>query len=68
MSAPVVVHGISLTGLRVVTINDELAGLVADDHELIEVLRRAGIDAEKCLNDPLWIEWRGGRAHEYEAA
>lgn len=69
MNAPIVVHGLSPTGLRVVTINDELAGLVADDHELIELLRVAGIfDAERCLDDQNWIEWRGGRPHRYEQA
>ncbi|MFD3496283.1 hypothetical protein ACFWWB_37950 [Streptomyces sp. NPDC058690] len=68
-AASIVVHAISLTGLRVVTINDELVGLVADDHELIEALRQAGIfDAEHLLDDPRWVEWRGGRAHHYEAA
>ncbi|WP_411088326.1 hypothetical protein [Streptomyces sp. 061-3] len=69
MSAPIVVHGLSPTGLRVVTINDQLAGLVADDHELIDLLRLAGFyDAEHCLDDPHWIEWRGGRPHRYEEA
>ncbi|MET7636028.1 hypothetical protein [Streptomyces sp. NPDC005078] len=69
MSPPIVVHGSGPTGDRPVTINDEVAGLVHDDRDLIELLRRAGIyDAEQCLDDPLWIEWRGGRAHHYEAA
>ncbi|WP_327370541.1 hypothetical protein [Streptomyces sp. NBC_01217] len=52
-----------------VTINDEIVGLVYDDQGLIELLRRAGVyDAEQCLDDPQWIEWRGGRAHQYEPA
>ncbi|GAA3481994.1 hypothetical protein [Streptomyces yanii] len=69
MSAPIVVHGLSLTRGRTVTINDEIAGLVCNDHDLIELLRRAGVyDAEHCLDDPQWIDWRGGRAHEYEPA
>ncbi|MET8538135.1 hypothetical protein ABZV67_42125 [Streptomyces sp. NPDC005065] len=69
MGAPIVVHGISVTGVRVVTVGNELAGLVADDHELIEALRRVGFyDAEHHLDDPHWIEWRGGRAHRYEPA
>ncbi|MFC8238934.1 hypothetical protein [Streptomyces sp. NPDC057284] len=59
----------SPTSRAAVTINDELAGLVADDHGLIELLRREGIyDAEHCLDDPQWIEWRGGRPHRYRAA
>ncbi|WP_328888550.1 hypothetical protein [Streptomyces sp. NBC_00316] len=64
MSAPIVVHRCSPAG-RVVSINDEMVGVVRD---LVELLRRAGIhDAELCLDDPHWIEWRGGRAHLYEA-
>ncbi|MFI6873581.1 hypothetical protein ACIBL6_09100 [Streptomyces sp. NPDC050400] len=36
---------------------------------VVEFLRRAGIDeAEELLDDPRWVQWRGGRAHEYEAA
>ncbi|WSQ61234.1 hypothetical protein OG507_31805 [Streptomyces sp. NBC_01217] len=69
MSAPIVVHGLSPTRGRMVTINDEIVGLVYDDQGLIELLRRAGVyDAEQCLDDPQWIEWRGGRAHQYEPA
>jgi hypothetical protein len=69
MSPPIVVHGLSLTRGRTVTINDEIVGLVYDDQGLIELLRRAGVyDAEQCLNDPQWIEWRGSRAHRYEPA
>ncbi|WP_392750275.1 hypothetical protein [Streptomyces sp. LN590] len=66
MSAPIVVHGPSLTGGRAVTINDEIVGLVYDDQGLVELLRRAGLyDAEHCLEDPHWIEWRGGCPHRY---
>ncbi|MFG2559387.1 hypothetical protein [Streptomyces sp. NPDC048496] len=68
-SAPIVVHRSAPSGGRAVTINNEMAGLVHDDRDLIELLRRAGIyDAEHCLDDPHWIEWRGGRAHLYEPA
>ncbi|MCX5317836.1 hypothetical protein [Streptomyces sp. NBC_00154] len=69
MTAPIVVHGLSLNSGRAVTINNELVGLVFDDHDLVELLRRAGVyDAEHCLDDPHWIEWRGGRPHRYAAA
>ncbi|MDF6046110.1 hypothetical protein LRD69_29095 [Streptomyces sp. JH14] len=68
-AAPIVVHAPTPSGGRPVTINGESAGLAHDDRDLIEFLRRAGIDdAESCLDDPHWIEWRGGQAHEYEAA
>ncbi|WP_328890759.1 hypothetical protein [Streptomyces sp. NBC_00316] len=69
MKAPIVVHCTAPTGGRAVTINDELAGLIHDDRDLIKLLRQAGIyDAEHCLDDPHWIEWRGSPAHRYEAA
>ncbi|AXE76474.1 hypothetical protein [Streptomyces atratus] len=70
MSAPIVVHRPApATGGRAVTINGEIAGLAHDDSDLVEFLRRAGIyDAEHLLDDPYWIEWRGGQAHRYEPA
>ncbi|MEE1808065.1 hypothetical protein [Streptomyces sp. BE133] len=70
MSAPIVVHRPTpATGGRAVTINGEIAGLAHDDSDLVEFLRRAGIyDAEHLLDDPYWIEWRGGQAHRYEPA
>ncbi len=67
MSAPIVVHGLCLTGGRAVTINDEIVGVVYDDWDLIELLRWAGLyDAEHCLEDAHWIEWRGGWPHRYQ--
>ncbi|MFE9865610.1 hypothetical protein ACFYPZ_23215 [Streptomyces sp. NPDC005506] len=52
-----------------VTINGQIVGLAHDDRDLVEFLRRAGLDdAWDVLDDPHWIEWRGGRAHRYEAA
>ncbi|MGW3766122.1 hypothetical protein [Streptomyces sp. NPDC005131] len=69
MSAPIVVHGLALPRGRAVTINNEIVGLVYDDQGLIELLRQAGLyDAEHCLDDLHWIEWRDGRAHRYEPA
>ncbi|MET8747210.1 hypothetical protein [Streptomyces sp. NPDC004728] len=68
MSAPIVVHLPSSAGGRAVTINGEIAGLARDDRDLIVFLRRAGIhDAENALDNPNWVEWRGGHAHRYEA-
>ncbi|MGW0682834.1 hypothetical protein ACWD2L_05660 [Streptomyces sp. NPDC002754] len=45
-------------------------GLACDDHDLVEFLRRAGLDdADQLVSgDSPIIQWRGGRAHEYEAA
>ncbi|MFF3493059.1 hypothetical protein ACFYWS_17045 [Streptomyces sp. NPDC002795] len=44
-------------------------GLARDDHDLAEFLRRAGLDdADQLVSgDSPIIQWRGGRAHEYEA-
>lgn len=51
------------------TARDEILGLAYDDADLVEFLRRVGLpDGERILDDPQWIEWRGGRAHEYQAA
>ncbi|APE26272.1 MULTISPECIES: hypothetical protein [Streptomyces] len=67
--APIVVHRPSPTGGRRVTIRDQIYGLAHSDDHVVEFLRRAGLpDAEALLDDPRWVEWRGGRAHLYEAA
>jgi hypothetical protein len=69
MSAPIVVHGLSRTGGRRVAIKGKVVGLARNDSDLVEFLRRAGLDdAWELVDDPHWIEWRGGRAHRYEAA
>ncbi|ARX87853.1 hypothetical protein SMD44_07335 [Streptomyces alboflavus] len=50
------------------TVRDEIAGLAHSDEDLIEFLRRASLpDAESLLDDPRWVEWRGGRPHDYGA-
>jgi hypothetical protein len=49
-----------------VTIRDQIAGLALSDADLVEFLRRAGLpDAWEVLDDPRWVEWQGGRPHEY---
>lgn len=69
MSAPIIIHRPSPTGGRRVTIRDQIAGLAYDDHDVVEFLRRAGLpDADNLLDQPDWVEWRGGRAHQYAAA
>ncbi|WP_333732572.1 hypothetical protein [Streptomyces sp. IBSBF 3010] len=69
MSAPIVIHRPSATGGRRVTIRGQIAGLARDDQDVVEFLRRAGLhDAEQLLDDSSLVEWRGGRAHWYEAA
>ncbi|MFD5208361.1 hypothetical protein ACFWNF_15725 [Streptomyces anulatus] len=69
MAAPIVIHRPSPTGGRRVTIQGQIAGLAHDDADVVEFLRRAGLpDADDLLDQADWVEWRGGRAHEYQAA
>ncbi|MER5853952.1 hypothetical protein ABT126_45670 [Streptomyces sp. NPDC002012] len=42
---------------------------VGKDSDLVVFLEAAGIaDPEAILDDPQWVEWRGGHAHEFSAA
>ncbi|MFE4921284.1 hypothetical protein [Streptomyces sp. NPDC056661] len=51
-----------------VTIKNEVVGFVYEDQALIELLRQAGVhNAQRWLDDPHRIEWRGGWPHRYEA-
>ncbi|MFI6140283.1 hypothetical protein ACIBCC_19110 [Streptomyces griseus] len=69
MAAPIVIHRPSPTGGRRVTIRGQIAGLAHTDADVVEFLRRAGLpDADDLLDQGDWVEWRGGRAHHYEAA
>ncbi|MFD8687821.1 hypothetical protein [Streptomyces sp. NPDC059651] len=68
-TAPIVVHGSSPTGGRRVTAHGRILGLAHSDHDLIVFLEGAGLeDSEALLDDPRWVEWRGGRAHTWDAA
>lgn len=72
-SAPIVVHRPSPSGGRRVTVNrhgrDEILGLAHSDHDLVVFLENAGIiDPDRVLDDPRWVEWRQGSAHEWHAA
>ncbi|MFI8320583.1 hypothetical protein [Streptomyces sp. NPDC085529] len=69
-TAPIVVHPPSPGGGRRVTVRQGgILGLAYSDRDVVEFLRRAGLDdADALLDDPRWVEWRGGRAHDYEAA
>lgn len=69
MAAPIVIHRPSPTGGRRVTIQGQIAGLAHNDADVVEFLRRTGLpDAADLLDQGDWVEWRGGRAHHYEAA
>ncbi|MEE1736197.1 hypothetical protein [Streptomyces sp. BE147] len=72
-SAPIVVHRPSRKGGRRVTVRshglDEVLGTAYSDHDLVVFLKGAGIaDPEAILDDPQWVEWRDGPAHEFSAA
>jgi hypothetical protein len=65
--APIVVHAPSPTGGRRVTARAEILGRAFSDHDLIVFLEAAGlIDPELILDDPVWVEWRGGPPHAWE--
>ncbi|MFD5395580.1 hypothetical protein ACFWJW_15310 [Streptomyces sp. NPDC127097] len=58
---PVIVHPPSPTGGRRVTIEGEILGLAYSSVDLLEFLRRAGLDTDVVsLDDRDLIEWRGG--------
>ncbi|MFF3321061.1 hypothetical protein [Streptomyces sp. NPDC002889] len=62
---PIVVHRATVNGGRRVTVRGQIVGLAHSDADLIEFLRRAGLaDAWEALDDPRWVEWRGGRPYD----
>ncbi|WP_275462082.1 hypothetical protein [Streptomyces noursei] len=57
----VVVHPPSPSGGRRVTADAEILGLAYGPGDLVEFLRRAGVDPDQVrLDDRALIEWRGG--------
>ncbi|WP_435280080.1 hypothetical protein [Streptomyces sp. 1222.5] len=71
--APIVVHELSPTGGRRVTVHrhghDAILGTAYSDHDLVRLLRAAGIaDPDWVLDDPRWVQWRGDRPHQWSAA
>ncbi|MFF1374663.1 hypothetical protein [Streptomyces sp. NPDC058308] len=69
MMSAIVVQPAAPGGGRRVMVGSVALGLAHDDRDLIEFLRRAGLeDAEGLvLGDSPLIEWRGGGPHQYEA-
>jgi hypothetical protein len=42
--------------------------MARSDHDVVEFLEAAGvIDPENVLDDPQWVDWRGGQAHQWPA-
>ncbi|MFD5027030.1 hypothetical protein [Streptomyces sp. NPDC058373] len=68
MSAPIVLHAPRGSGGRRMTIRGEIIGVAYSDADVVEFLRQSGLpDGERLLDDPGWVEWRGGPAHDYAA-
>ncbi|MEV6184163.1 hypothetical protein [Streptomyces sp. NPDC052015] len=72
-SAPIVVHRPSDSGGRKVTVHssgrDEILGTAHSDHDLVVFLEGAGVaEPDAIPDDPQWVEWRGGLAHEFSEA
>ncbi|MFD7713523.1 hypothetical protein ACFV6E_30605 [Streptomyces sp. NPDC059785] len=72
-NAVIVVHRPSDTGGRRVSVHragrDEDLGLAHSDHDLIVFLEAAGLpDPDALLDDPAWVEWRGGAPHHWDGA
>ncbi|MGA4840450.1 hypothetical protein [Streptomyces sp. G45] len=66
--APIVVHRVSPTGVRRVPARGDVLGLAHSDADAAGFLRGVGVErAEELLDAVRWVEWRGGRAHEYSA-
>ncbi|MFS8198032.1 hypothetical protein ACLVWQ_05035 [Streptomyces sp. CWNU-52B] len=71
-NAMIVVHRPSAGGGRRVSVHRdgraEILGLAHSDHDLIVFLEAAGLSyPAELLDDPGWVEWRGGRPHEWDA-
>jgi hypothetical protein len=72
-SAPITVHPPVPSSGRRVTVHrsgrrEESLGLAHSDHDLVVFLEAAGVDdAERVLDSPAWVQWRGAAAHEYTA-
>lgn len=72
MSAPVTVHQLSADGGRRVSVRaagrTQILGIAYSDRDLLEFLRRAGLDVEDAsvsLDDPEAVRWTGGAPHEW---
>jgi hypothetical protein len=66
--APIVVHRPSEPDGRRVTAHGAVIGMARDDFELVELLRQAGLeDPWPLLDNPAWVEWRGGHPHHWGA-
>lgn len=64
---PIVVHRISASGGRRVTLRGRILGLAHSDDATLELIRGAGLTiTTDLLSDPSMVEWVGGRPHQYQ--
>ncbi|MDG4861425.1 hypothetical protein P8605_25145 [Streptomyces sp. T-3] len=64
--APIVVFPPKAGEGRRVAVRGVPLGIANSDRELVEFLRRAGLnEADVALDDPHLVEWRGGSAHQW---
>ncbi|MET7311819.1 hypothetical protein ACWD7C_42450 [Streptomyces sp. NPDC005134] len=73
MSPTVTVHQLSADGGRRVSVRSggeiHILGIAYSDLDVVEFLRRAGLnEGQQLLDDPVWVRWNGGRPHEWVAA
>ena len=48
---------------------DEVLGTAYSDHDLVAFLEGACVaEPDAVLDDPQWVEWRGGPAHKFSDA
>lgn len=70
MAASIVVHPPAPTGGRRITadsVDGEDLGFARGIADLVVILRRAGLDPDQVrLDDPVRIEWRGGKADVWQ--
>lgn len=72
-SAPIVVHRLSPSGGRRVTARardvEQILGVAYNDRDVLEFLAEsASMAAPPLLDQPHWVEWRGGRPHQWATA
>lgn len=64
--ARIIVQPPSPSGGRRVRVDGQILGIAYSSRDLLEFLRRAGLDEDEvALDDPGLIEWRGGGPDEW---
>ncbi|WP_326689143.1 MULTISPECIES: hypothetical protein [unclassified Streptomyces] len=61
--APIIVHPPSATGGRRVRADGQILGLAHNVNDVLELLRKAGLDPDGIDLDGPLIDWRGGGSY-----